>query len=672
MQEAGSKEARFPITYFDGVNATVQPTLAKRTELSHAENVRSPQIGVIQKREGYAPKGTSPQGNRFVATANYGLTRFPTTSSSQQGIFRISSSGEPTQTLTLSVFDWVAINEAKLDNNGGARTASPSTTDFQTYVVDFVTISEPSLLRNLDGNTTTLNSSVTSADIYYLTTAETWVKLSDTDAQSITGGQFDFTVANQNLIIVNGNDKNRQLSSNGSTVITSTDAGNLYNSPHAHRVCFYKSRIHLADYVKNGVRYPTTILRSSYPLGIISLVDGDHASAVTSVSVTDSKYFYAASGMNSYDVYRGGTKITTLTVTGVNETSIAVSSTGAALLSSDEIWIAGTFEGAKQFRWVNNPTASGRDVKQYDTFRLSGGDEDPITLFDTVGNVILIGNHNTLATWDDYTLQQMDLKVGCSSPNGSAKLLGTMYFIHYSGVYATTGGLPTLISRKVERYIKGATLSGLENAAVGIMGLSVFFSIGDSTLYKEDGSVEKTLQDVTLEYSVGDQNWYVHTNMPIKEFENFTSTDGVERMLGTHEGNSKSVMDLLQNSVFTDDGSEIFMRADTQEIQLIQEFEMFANPLAIVTETKRGSQLKCYINPDDDGFYEMQGTIKKGISTIKVTSRDATKMQPVICRKIKLSYRDSSKQRPRINQTALIYLPTVMDEPPGGNDGNTA
>lgn len=662
MRESGKNEQRFPVTYFDGVNSSVQPTLSKRSELSHAENARSPQIGVIEKREGQIPKGTSPNGNRFVATANYGLVRFPTTNSTQQGVFRMSTSGEPTQTLSVSVYDQISINEASLNHSFSTPTHSfgPSTTTFQTFIVDYVTITEPSFLRELDGNIVNLFNTVTSTDIYSLTGTETWVKLSDSDAQNINGGQFDYTIADGDLVLVNQNDKNRMLKKDGATVITSSDVGSLYNSPHAMKTRFYKGRIHIADFVKNGVRYPTTILRSSYPVGIIALVNGDHLAGVTTLNLTDTKYFYAASGMNSYDIYRGGTKIETVTVSAVQETSVMVGATSNAINSSDEVWIAGTFAGPKQFRWVNNPTSSGRDVKQYDTFRLSGGDEDPVTMFETIGKVLMVGNHYSLATWDDYTLQMMDLNVGCSSKVGYDKLLGTLYFIHYSGVYATTGGLPTLISRKVDRYIKGATKEGLETAAVGVKGLSVLVAIGDVTLYKEDGSTEKTLSNVCLEYSVSDQNWYVHTNVPITEFENFISTDGVEHLLGSHGGSSKSVMDFLTG--FLDDGTEIFFRVDSQELQLIQEFETFATPLAIVTEVYRGSQIKCFVTVDRDDPYELEGMVSKGVSIIKVNSRDATKTKPVICRKIKISYRDSSRQLCRINQFAVVYMPTVMDE----------
>lgn len=636
MKEAGQLEERFAVSYFDGVNSTVQPSLAKRTELSHAENARSPQIGVLEKREGQVAKGLNGSDTKFLATANYGLFYFDDTNTNSQKVYRITDTATPPTTVATSV----------------------STAGFDITVAETITITEtPFTGRAQIGGFGLYNTDV--ASVYYLHTNGQWTIMADTDATSLFAANFNDAKVDGKLVLVNGETANRIMSADGVTVITSATAGDLYNSPNAKRVAFYKNRIHLADFTRNSVRYPTTVLRSSFPLGIIALADGDHPAAVVNISVTDTKYFYATSGMDSYEVYRGGTLITTITVTAVNETSIDVSSTGAPILSSDEFWIAGTFTGAKQYRWVNNPTSTGRDVKQYDTFKLTGGDESPVTLFEPIGNVLMIGNRRTLSTWDDYTLQNIDLGIGCCSPRGYVKMLGTLYFLDYGGIYGTTGGLPTLLSRKIERYIKGATKAGLEAAAAGTKGLSVFFTIGDVTLYNEDGSTDKVLSDVCIEYNAGDQNWYIHTNVTQNQFINFINTTGAEELWGTATSTDASVLSFLESD--TDEDSEIFMRVDTQEIQLLKEFETYATPVALVTEIYRGSQAKALISLDRDKFYELEGTVTKGVSTLKVHSPNRTQPQSPICKKIKISYRDSSKQRCRINQMALVYTPTTID-----------
>ena len=479
-------------------------------------------------------------------------------------------------------------------------------------------------------------------------------------AINIIGDTFSFVVADGSLLAVNGKDYNRLIASDGTSVIDSSEAGSLYNSPRAKKAAYYKGRMYLANFRRNAIQYKTTVLRSSYALGIVALVNGD-VTASTTIQVTDTKYFYSATGMNQYDIYRGGTKIgSTLTVTTVNETSIVVSG-AVTLLSSDEIWISGTFNGTKQYRWVNNPTSTGKDVKQYDTFKLSGGDEDEMTLMESIGNILLLGNSNTLLSWNDYTLENFDLGIGCASLNGAVKLLGTLYFIHYSGVYATTGTTPTLLSRKRERYLRGATKSGIVYKSAVFKGLSIFFAIGDVTLYNADGSFWKTLPNVCLEYTVTDKNWYVHTNVPSSQFLNFINKQGTERLLFEHNNTGKSIKEFLVGN--TDDGAEIFFRADTNDIQFMSEFEYSIHPKNVITELHRGSLMTTMISPDGDDFYEIEGTNKKGISTLKITARDKNNMQPISCHKMKLSFRDSSKQLCRLVQAAIVYASTSLSTP---------
>lgn len=111
----------------------------------------------------------------------------------------------------------------------------------------------------------------------------------------------------------------------------------------------------------------------------------------------------------------------------------------------------------------------------------------------------------------------------------------------------------------------------------------------------------------------------------------------------------------------TDDGGEITFRADTQYIQLMDEFETFAIPLAIVTKSQRGSLIKCFVALGDDDFYELDGSATKGTSLIKVhpRSRD-TESTPGPVREIRISWRDSSKQLCRLTQGGVIFLPATM------------
>lgn len=110
----------------------------------------------------------------------------------------------------------------------------------------------------------------------------------------------------------------------------------------------------------------------------------------------------------------------------------------------------------------------------------------------------------------------------------------------------------------------------------------------------------------------------------------------------------------------TDNGREINFRVDTQLIQLMPEFETFANPLAVVTKLQRGTMVKCFIALGDDDFYELEGNATKGVSLVKVHSQNKNIETPPIAREVRISWRDSSKQLCRLTQGGIIFLPTSM------------
>lgn len=112
----------------------------------------------------------------------------------------------------------------------------------------------------------------------------------------------------------------------------------------------------------------------------------------------------------------------------------------------------------------------------------------------------------------------------------------------------------------------------------------------------------------------------------------------------------------------TDDDREIFFRADTQNMQLNAQFETFSNPIAIATRLQRGTMAKCFVSLDEGDFYEVIGTVTKGVSIVKIHSKDKKGIPtPPNAREIKVSWRDSSRQLCRIIQTSIIFIPGTMD-----------
>ena len=121
-----------------------------------------------------------------------------------------------------------------------------------------------------------------------------------------------------------------------------------------------------------------------------------------------------------------------------------------------------------------------------------------------------------------------------------------------------------------------------------------------------------------------------------------------------------SVKEFLSGT--TDEGEPIFFRVDTQQIQFFPEFELFSNPTTIVSRTQRGTLMKGFVALDDGDFYEIQGTVTKGVSMLKIHSMDKKGViTPPIAREIRVSWRDSSKQLCRLIQTSIIFIPGTMD-----------
>ena len=332
-------------------------------------------------------------------------------------------------------------------------------------------------------------------------------------------------------------------------------------------------------------------------------------------------------------------------------------------LSSDEVWVSGTFNSDKIFRWANNE-AGGIDLKEYDTLYLSGGSDSRIKLSETIGDIMMEGTNDNLAVWDENSLRSFDLGIGCVSDNGYIKSLGSLFFIGYDGIFQTSGGTPSLISAKVEKYINGATKAGLEAAAMGKKGYSIFCSIGTVTLYHPDGSTDMTLSDVVLEFSARTQNWYVHTGIKAEEFATYISSDNVDRLEFASTETGYKIMEFLNGE--TDDNSdtakEIPFRVDSSNISLSKAFEKIVYVHEIVIEIERGSSVQCFVSLDREPFYEIEGTALKGATILKINNKDGDHTKPPRCRTIKVSIRDFSKQLCKISRVAIIFTSSKEEE----------
>lgn len=592
----GAVKKRIELSYLDGVNSLASWNIAKRQELAHAENVTSPALGVLERRQGYTILGDS-----LGAVMNLGLFYFPSTNAASTGQYRLTSQG------------------------GGT------------------------------------------ASIFYLNTSNAWITLGGSGASiSYTANSLSTAAAEGRLYLVNGEFENRFIDPDGTTVTATSGTyltNDFYNSPLARKVNYYKGKLYLADVTYGtgpAVQYKNQVHHSSPLLGIMSLIDGDHVSGVSSVAVTDSKYIYST---DSLEVFRGDVYVTTLSVNAKTELAVTLSTpTTVPLLSGDEIWIAGTNKnksgntGIRRFRWSSNGSG-GLPLKLYDTFQLVGGTNERITMLTNVGGWQMIGNVSTVASWDGANLVTSDTGIGNVSDNGFVKFLGMLYFVSYTGIYATRGSVsPRLMSSPVEPYIKGATKAGLEAAVAGRKGLSLFFHIGTVTLTNPDGSTFKTLTDTVLEYDARQDNWYVHTGIPVSLFSTYISSSDPESLVfASNTGSSKEVFTAFSGEL-DNSATTIPMRVDFHSLQLCDNFEDVAYPTQIVVYTDRGNSMQCFVCLDDsEQFYELRGQFDKGVGIIPVTNRDSEKNDPPRCHRIRISLRGNNLARTRLSKLAINY-----------------
>jgi len=506
--------------------------------------------------------------------------------------------------------------------------------------------------------------------IYYLNTSAGWTALGGGGTGLTSTNNHFFAVANGYLFMVNGTDDNRYVDTDGTTVVVASTAAitnNLYNSPVARKIAYYKDRLYLGDITISGIRHQTKVMFSSYPVGIVSLIDADSTAPVGGavLTVTDTKYIYAA---DTLLVYRGGSLVATITVTAKTESTITTGTITfqagfTDILAADELWVSGTYTGKKVFRWANN-LQGGVDVKQYDTFNLSGAEDEPLTIFDTVGDVLVIGTKNTLGFWNDYSLSMYDNGIGCVSENGYVKTKGMMFFGDYDGIYAVSGAsAPKLLTSKVQKYYDGATKASLENGAMGKKGFSIFHSIGNVTLYNDDGSVKKTLSDVVIEYNLQQQNCFVHTGIKADNFKTYKSTASADRLMFS-DSSTGHIYEFLYNTTYDDavtTNREIPMQITLNHQTLSTNFENICYPISLSVEVKTGTAINCFISMDGGRYIPIGGSIKKGFNFITIDKEDSD--NPTFRgRTVSLSFRENSGRAIKIGRIAILYVETSEKE----------
>jgi len=685
-QEPGASGKRIEIPYFEGCNSLTAFNIAKRTEFFHTENARSVQVGSVEKREGQVVFGTAPGGTPFITNHNSGIFFFDKPISvSNQGLYRMSEASTPgLENLYYlnNTNTWQTLSGKGSNIIAGKISTSPSQknmfivnyNDKNRYIApDGVTVydsddagghlynsPQAKFVVYYKGNLYLANYKVDMGTILSLTFISGGTGYTTGAGIGTTGGHGSGAFVNYTAV------------AGVITSISMNTSGTGYQSGDIITINGGGGNATFSAVITQTT-YPINVLQSSEPLGMVTIFSNDYPSlgqppiplfGTLTIDVPDVSYIYPVTGANNYDIYRGYDLVANITVTNVSALSLDISYNfiGAftEFKTGDEIWIAGTYIGEKIFRWPFNPTPNGSKIIQTNWFQLSGGDDDEITMMANVGNDILVSNKNNLCSWNGYILQNFDLGMGCVAPGGSVKMLGTLYFIHYSGIYASTGSVPKYISAKVDRYFKGASKAGLESSVAGKKGRSIFFTLGDVQLYYPDGSFEKTMNYVCVEFNSLQENWFVHTNIKATDFVTFVENSDTDRLMLTDSSGNHAVKEFLAAGSTTDDGDNIFMRLDINKLTLNPQWEMNSNPYSIMLDSERGTAIKTFVSLTESNpeFYELEGVMEKGISILKIHNKDSDRITPPACRIFGISLRDSSKQICKINRMAVMFIPT--------------
>ena len=260
-----------------------------------------------------------------------------------------------------------------------------------------------------------------------------------------------------------------------------------------------------------------------------------------------------------------------------------------------------------------------------------------------------------------------DCNVVFTLPSPLDLVSGTTYFY----VLTRSGSLDLLNSPSI-RYDSDGPFTGYHtytdrwnqnwtefpNSASGFV---LFTDLSPSIVVKENSSVVGTLTESTqtFDFTSGGANTISFT--PTSDFSQGSITHiSLKEFIQEGIDDNIPVKEFLTGT--TDEGREIIFRADSQPIQLTSQFEFASNPLAIINRVQRGTLLKCFVSLDGEDFYEIQGTLSKGVSILKIHSKDKAKIpSPPVAQKIQISWRDGSKQLCRLIQSAIVFIPGTME-----------
>lgn len=698
---------RLEIQAWDGINRTAGPAVAKSQEPVFAENVSAGQVGVLDSRLSSVRTSTSSPasnvptlGGLFQTINSSGLI----SGTSYTGIFRVSNfsgsnkstDGEELEELrnTGGTGTW-ATSQPLLSQLGDATTSwsvtkpggttaryvwnTPTGTNPQIglklFVGKSVTISLP-FVNSANNGTFTVTALRDDGVGKYFEVVNAAAVAEGPIAAGIGGyidstqsewfscdieGGLILTATNRSPIQVRPN----PLSAYKYDFFTVADStGDISGMPWAKYAAFFKGKIYAANIlVYTGYRYSNLVMMSSPKVGIVANVEGDHAAGSTSIKVTETKYIFIGDTLR---VYRDGTEITSFTVTSKTPTSVGCAATAAAISSSDQLWVDGTYTGRQLYRWSS--VTKGISPSNPNSFTAGDDGAGEVTLLDVAGNSLLIGTPNSVSSWNGTALTALETEAGpISRRRGWTKLGGNLYYASALGMFRTSGGKPEPVTNAIKDYWVAA--QDLPNAVLWNNGYSIFAYVGSMSIKGDDGSTEKTITNAIVEFDTVQENVFIHSYPTVITHAEEITTNGtrtgsylnITNTPGFFSNNLPSTV-VWASSTTSDIGDVPYVRIDTNWLYPNAQFEKPSYLWFCHADVLQGDGIKLFLKTDDLDWNEV-GELKKGVNTITLAANPTDPASSPRCRRFKLSFRSATGKLLRLGRVAVDYTSSLEQQP---------
>lgn len=212
---------------------------------------------------------------------------------------------------------------------------------------------------------------------------------------------------------------------------------------------------------------------------------------------------------------------------------------------------------------------------------------------------LLIFKDNSMFRWSGYSTEADPIiDIGTSSQESVQTINAKTYFFNRYGVYVYDGGMPYLISRKIQKWIDAIDQSTLADATAEVDNDHYYLSVGDVTV---DGTA---YTNVVLVYHIPLKAWTIWTLGDAPKFFGHYYSSGA-RLVSFGDSNGEV---FRLNNGNDDDSAPISVNIETKQYDLNtpEEEKKFTEVYVITTKGRGIVEVACKLDnfpqPETVGF----------------------------------------------------------------------